>query len=246
MKASKVVRALGPIDIKSVRRDSMMSWMVVIPIIMALILRFGIPSLSERILTLWGFDLKPYYMLVVSYFVIMMVPLVYGVVIGFLLLDQRDDRTLTAFQVSPLSVSGYFMYRIAMPMVLSVVMSVAAFYLVGLIEMNLWLLLIAVIGAAPLAPLYVLYMADFAEDKVKGFALVKATGPIVLGPIIAYFIKMPWQLLLGIFPPYWPVKFFWMGYQGQSGAWLYWLIGFGYLALLVGVLLRRFNRVVYR
>lgn len=41
--------------------------------------------------------------------------MVFGVVTGFLLLDERDDRTLTALQVTPLPLRAYIFYRVTVP-----------------------------------------------------------------------------------------------------------------------------------
>jgi fluoroquinolone transport system permease protein len=41
-----------------------------------------------------------------------------GMVIGFLLLDERDARTLTALRTTPLSMRRYLGYRVALPLLL--------------------------------------------------------------------------------------------------------------------------------
>ena len=54
----------------------------------------------------------------------------------FLLLDHRDDRTLTALQVTPLTVEGYLAYRIAVPMVVSVPVMMASVAIADLVTMG--------------------------------------------------------------------------------------------------------------
>jgi fluoroquinolone transport system permease protein len=44
-------------------------------------------------------------------FLVVVMPALVGMVIGFLLLDQRDDQTLAALQVTPLTLNGYLIYR---------------------------------------------------------------------------------------------------------------------------------------
>ena len=83
----------------------------------------------------FGFDLEPYFLLLMS-FVMLMAPMLAGVVIGFLLLDQQDDQTLTALQVTPLTLSGYFTYRIAAPTVLSLFITIAAFPITSLVNLG--------------------------------------------------------------------------------------------------------------
>ena len=104
--ATAVIRALGPIDVKSVARDSMLRWMIGTPIVLALVFRWGVPAFDGWFGERYDFDLTPYYPLLCS-FLVLMIPTLMGSVVGFLLLDQRDDRTLTALQVTPLTAQGY-------------------------------------------------------------------------------------------------------------------------------------------
>ena len=59
-----------------------------------------------------GFDIVPYFPLVMGGY-LMTAPGMLGMVIGFLLLDERDARTLSALCVTPLSMRQYPAYRIA-------------------------------------------------------------------------------------------------------------------------------------
>ena len=240
-----VIRALGPIDVKSVRRDPMLRWLVGMPIALALLARWGVPIITSWLAERYAFDLRPYYPLVMS-LLLLMVPTLVGCVVGFLLLDHRDDRTLTALQVTPLTIGGYLLYRTAVPMVLSVAMMMVAIALAGLVTMGVIPALLAALQAAPLAPLYALFVGAFAANKVQGFALMKATGVLAWPPLLAYFVTSSWQVAFGIDPLYWPVKVFWMLEAGEPGTWLYYLVGLAYQSALVMLLLRRFKEVVYR
>ncbi len=240
-----VIRALGPIDVKSVRRDSMLRWLVGLPIALALLTRWGVPIVTSWLAERYAFDLRPYYPLVMS-LLLLMVPMLVGCVVGFLLLDHRDDRTLTALQVTPLTIGGYLLYRTAVPMVLSVAMMMVCIALAGLVTMRVIPALLAALQAAPLAPLYALFVGAFAANKVQGFALMKATGVLAWAPLLAYFVTSGWQVAFGIDPLYWPVKVFWMLEAGEPGTWVYYLVGLAYQSALVMLLLRRFKTVVYR
>jgi len=243
MRLAGAVRGLGPIDAKSVARDPLLRWLVLIPLFIALALRWGVPVVTTRLAQRFDFQLEPYYGLIAS-FVALIVPALAGVVIGFLLLDQQDDGTLAALQVTPLSLSGFLVYRLGAPMVLSVVLTPPAIWLTGLVTMPLIDLLIVAVVAAPLAPIYVLMMAGFARNKVQGFALMKAAGILSWPPVIGYFVPLPWQWLAGIVPHYWPAKLFWMLEAGERGIVPYLVIALVYQTALVRLLLVRFDRVV--
>jgi fluoroquinolone transport system permease protein len=240
--AFRVLLALGPVDAKSIRRDPMLKYVIFIPVPMVLVLRYGLPFLQARLLVTTGIDITPYYMLAMS-FIGMVMPLLVGMVVGFLLLDQRDDRTLSALQVTPLSLNGYLAYRISMPMLVSVVMSVVVIKAAGIIEMG-WLEAgVAALAAAPMAPLGALFLAAFSSNKVQGFALSKGSGVIMVPPLAAYFVEGSWRWAFGLAPTFWPVRLFWALQTGEAGAWAYLVIGTVYQFGLVWLLLRRFNRI---
>ena len=245
MSLARAVRALAPIDAKSIGRDPLLRWMIVMPVLMALLLRFGVPVVTARLREQYGFALEPYYALITS-FMTLLAPTMAGVVIGFLLLDQRDDGTLEALQVTPLSLSGFLIYRIAVLIGVGVAISLVAVPLIGLVDIHPLAVLLAVVVAAPLAPFYALLLAGFAKNKVQGFALMKAAGILSWPPIIAYFLPTSWQPAMGFVPHFWPVKLFWMLEAGEAGIAPYAVIGLAYQALLVGLLLRRFNRIAQR
>jgi fluoroquinolone transport system permease protein len=108
--------------------------------------------------------------------VLLMTPMLAGTVVGFLLLDQRDDQTLIALQVTPLTLGGYFVYRIAVPTLLSVVVTVLMLPVTGLLRLGPFGVMATALSACLLAPLYALLLGAYAANKVQGFALAKAAG----------------------------------------------------------------------
>ncbi|MCK5921597.1 MAG: ABC transporter permease, partial [Methylococcales bacterium] len=220
-----VFKALGPIDARNIRRDSLLRWMAFIPFLFVLMFRYLMPWMRDELMAQFNFDLAPYYILLLSYGFVIGIPVIFGVVIGFLLLDERDDGTLTALQVTPLSLNNYLMYRVAMPMLISVVLVVITFPLTGLSTLSLASVFWVSLLSAPLAPLFALLLATIAQNKVQGFAVMKGIGSFMLIPLAAFFIPAWWQILFGIFPTYWPLKLYWLLDAGDSTAWVYFVVG---------------------
>ncbi|MFQ5739974.1 MAG: hypothetical protein ACE5JX_13280 [Acidobacteriota bacterium] len=244
MRPLAAARSLSLIDWKSIRRDPMLRWLILYPVAIAFLLRWLTPVITASLESRFGFDLRPYYVLIMS-FALLIMPGLCGMVIGFLLLDQRDDRTLTALQVTPLSLGGYLSYRLAMPMVLSLLFTLLLIPLAGLVQVGFWALLASALSAAPLAPLYALFLASFASNKVQGFALAKGVGVLMIPPLVAYFVASRWQLAFGLAPHYWPAKVFWMVHGREPHVLLFILIGLAYQGLLILALMRRFDRVMH-
>jgi fluoroquinolone transport system permease protein len=218
MNVLRAYRALGPVDAHSVRRDALLRWFIFLPLLLVIVFRIAMPLATRLVWDRLTFDLHPYYQLAASFLYLMM-PLLVGMLLGFLLLDQRDDHTLTALQVTPLTLNGYLAYRISH--------------------------LAAALCAAPLAPMFALFTAAFAQNKVQGFAVMKAASVVNIPPFIAYFIPGQWQWLFGLVPTYWTVKVYWLLQAGDPQGWLALALGLAYEALLIALLLRWFNAVMH-
>ena len=107
-------------------------------------------------------------------------------------------------------------------------------------------LTLAAVLAAPMAPLFALFVVGFAANKVQGFALMKGVGVINWPPALAYFLDLKWQLVCGIVPTYWPSKVFWMLSRDEPGWWPFAVVALLYQGVLVVALVRRFERVTGR
>jgi fluoroquinolone transport system permease protein len=215
--------------------------MAIYPLVIAVVVRLGVSPLTEWLVRRYEFNLAPYYPLLMSV-ILLMPPMLAGIVIGFLLLDQRDDQTMAALQVTPLTLKGYFAYRNILPLVLSFIVTVIVFVLAGLVSVGFLGVIGAAASSAPLAPIYALALATLAANKVQGFAFSKAFGVLLFPPVFAYFFEPPVQFIFGLDPLYWPARFFWSIHAGEQMAWLYLLIGFGYQVLLIRILSRRLYR----
>lgn len=241
MKVVHALAALGPADARSVVRDPLLRWLMLYPLVVALAVRAGSGAAAAWLALRFGADLTPYYPLVMS-FVLLMPSMLVGMVVGFLLLDQRDDHTLAAIGVTPLTLAGYAGYRIALPLALSFAITLVALKLAGLVDLSLGANVAAAVAAAPLAPFYALFLGAFAENKVQGFALTKALGILVVPPCIAWFVAPPWQWLFGLDPLYWPARLYWELAAGRDLAGTYFVTGLAVQAVVLAVLLRRFER----
>jgi fluoroquinolone transport system permease protein len=245
MKYVQALRALAPIDAKSIGRDPLLRWMILYPLLMAALVRWGVPALTGRLQAVYQFDLSPYYLLLMS-FVVLMTPMLTGMVIGFLLLDEKDARTLTALQVTPLTLNGYLVYRITVPILLSFAVSLVVVSVAGLVPVEPLALILSSASAAFLTPFYALFLAAFATNKVQGFALTKGLGVLLLPPLAAYFVDPPLQWLFGLVPLFWPVKQLWLQGESVSSQGICFVVGLCYQTALLALLLRRFQTTMQR
>jgi fluoroquinolone transport system permease protein len=195
-------------------RDPLLAWVVLLPFGLALLLRMLIPAIDSA-LRQAAFDLSPYHRLIMSGY-LMTAPGIVGMVMGFLLLDERDAKTLSALRVMPMSMRRYLTLRMILPLLLGLGSTLVGYPLVGLTPMPFGVLVSLAAISALSAPTLALVLAALAPNKVAGFALVKVLNVVNLAPILAFFAPMPWQLLAGVLPAFWPMRAMWAVAAGES------------------------------
>jgi fluoroquinolone transport system permease protein len=245
MISPKTLRTLSRMDALSVSRDTLLRGMVIVPLGLAIAARWLFPSAIERVAGMLPFDIASIYPRFISYVLLLLPPAICGMVVGFTLLDQRDDHTLMALQVSPVPLQAYLAYRLATPVFVSIAMTLVALPLSGQAGLGLAELVMVSLSAALLAPIAALFLASYAANKVQGFALQKALSVFFIAPYLGMLFPLPWRLLVGFVPTYWPTALLWALQDGAPYAWVLLPIGFAYQAALLVALMRRFKRVVY-
>ncbi|NJN17406.1 MAG: ABC transporter [Oscillochloris sp.] len=238
MNTLRLIRYLSPLDLVSVRRDPLLRWLVLVPLLFAIAARGLLPQLLEGAAGLLPFDILADYDVLMGCALLLLTPMMIGMIAGFLMLDLRDDGVLAALRITPPTLSGYLTYRLALPTLLGFSLTLIAFPIAGLPSGGATALVITAAAASLQGPLYALLLATFAANKVQGFALSKALGILMLAPLVSRYIPEIWQPLLAISPFYWPAQLYWA--LSEGGNYLGWLIGaFAYPLLIIGLLARR-------
>ena len=220
---------LGRADLRHVRRDPFLLLLVTGPPALVAILRFGVPFASELPATA-GVALRSHHPLLVGFLLCMLVPHLFGSLIGLMLLDERDAGTLLAIRVTPVALRPYLCYRAAVGAVAAGVAIGLGVPLTGLVAPGAAGLAASVVLGAGLATVPLLALPAFANNKVEGLALVKAAGLPWLSPVFAWFLDAPWSWLFGIVPTYWPAAALWAAEAGRA-PWPELLAGGTYLTI---------------
>ena len=219
---SSPLGALARADMRVLGRDPLLPWMLLLPGALAWPMHVLVPMARDAVLVRSGIDLAPFYPLLMGGY-LMMAPGIVGMITGFMLLDERDSRTLTALRVTPLSMRRYLAYRIVGPLVVATASTLVGYAVIGLTPLPLGALLSVSLVGSLSAPLLALVLAAAAPNKVAGLAVVKVLNAINLLPIAAAFLPLPLQYAAGVIPTYWPMRALWSAAAGESHS--------GYLAV---------------
>lgn len=247
-------------EAKTIIREPFQVFMCLLPVIMLLLYVYVIPLVlgtmdpvneaASRTATL-----------ILIVFLISMGMFFIGAMGAFLLLDQKDERTISTIAVTPVGTSGYLMFKMVYIYFLSVVS--AAIVLLGIkyLAADKYLVygvpvlenlktehIIAYSFASSLfAPALALLQGALSKNKVEGFALVKGTGIFAMVPILILLepFKGGLQYILGIFPNFWAIKALMLelipsAFQSDLSFAAYLLIGVAYNAAIFWVTYKLF------
>jgi fluoroquinolone transport system permease protein len=233
-------------DLRRVLRDRFLLLIVTyLPFMAYAVFRAGLPKLSVYLKS--RFDLTQYYPPIYMTLIVIL-PYMFGYVLGLQLLEDKDENSLSAVAVTPFSIERYFFFRAATYGTIGALIMVVTHQIIGVITtVSLWQLLLVALVLIPNAALSALLLSILAKNQVEGFAVMKGSGMLFVGPALSFFVPQHWDLLFGIVPFYWPIKAYYVAYA-QGPAWLFFVclvVGLVYQIGVIALMYKRFKRVVF-
>lgn len=214
-------------DLRNVSRDALLAFLILSPLLIALIFRFVIPDTASLLLTVRQLSadlasrrqeletlvsaMEP---LLMSIFICMSPGLI-GAVYGLLLVDERDERTLAVLRVMPLPFGRYLAARMATPCLLSMLMTIAAYPVAGFVPLPLGTVAVIALAGATTVPVVTLTIVTFASNKVVALAIMRVINAALALPILAYFATPMQELLAWPVPSFWQMKALWLAADGR-------------------------------
>jgi fluoroquinolone transport system permease protein len=138
---------------------------------------------------------------------LLMSGIIFGSISGFSMLDDMDDGVLFSLKVTPISLTSYIFFKLFLTFIFSSVATTALLRVTGLLlDMSMLHASMIIVLSSIQAPFIALIMASFASNKVEGFVIMKLTGLTLIGPIVSLFLTDWTELLLSIFPGFFPSR----------------------------------------
>ncbi len=197
---------LWDIERKLLLRDQFARMVLLMPVIIAVLLR-GAVQVLQPLLTSRGIDLTLWHPHLFAFFLALNIPLLYGIVVGFLLLDEADQHIVLALKVTPTSLVRIVWQRVLLASIL------AAATIAGLAVALGWFhgaellrIVVASVVSSGYAGVVVLLLATFAPNKLAGFGMIKLAGIVVVLPVAAVLSQHPLRTWAGIIPTYWVIQ----------------------------------------
>lgn len=218
-------------EFKKWTRDPMMNFMLFYPILFGVIGRYIFPIIADSS----GFSIDKFADLIIVVLVLI-TPFIYGALIGFSILDDKDDHILSAIKVTPLGLNRFLSFRLIIALVLSFVACMYVMWFSDIGNLSLGSMAAISFLASLSAPATGLFINAVANNKIEGFAVMKGAGIIIIFPIIALFFIDKKELFFSFAPGFWPAKAISSLIRGDGILFLsyyqYYFIGLTYVILL--------------
>ncbi len=188
-------------ELKKWSREPLTRFILFYPILFGLIGRFLLPYIEENT----GFVVELYADIIIAIFALIM-PMIFGALIGFSILDDRDDNVLMTIKVTPLGLERFFAFRLVMIFFFAILASifVILFADIGVLSLN-EVIAISIVSALS-APLTGLFINSFASNKIEGFAIMKGFGILIFVPLASLFVFDFKELFFAFAPGFFPSK----------------------------------------
>lgn len=213
--------ALIVTDFHNIARDALLAVIIVAPILVALIFRAFVPDVDQLQDALEAYltpataeRLAVAAPLLFMSSLMAIAPGLVGAVYGLLLVDERDDRTLTVLRVMPTPFSRYLLARLVLPSALATLMSIVAYPLAGLAPLPMSVVIALAITGATSVPVVTLAMVAFSPNKVAALAVMRVANTVLALPLLAYFATPPMLYLAWPVPSFWQMKALWLAADG--------------------------------
>ena len=217
-------------EIKKWLRDPMMFFMLIYPLFFGALGRYLLPWLAEG----GSFNVDLYADLALAALALM-TPVIFGAVLAFSILDDRDDHILTSIKVTPLSLNQFLSFRFALVFAVSFAACAFVMWFADIGGLSLQNIFAISLLASLTAPMLGLVINAFSNNKIEGFAVMKGMGMVMLFPLIALFVFDYKELFFAVAPGYWPAKAISSIIRGEGLLFLsynqYYYIGFAYSVL---------------
>lgn len=188
-------------EVKKWTRDSLTAFMLVYPLLLAAIGRFLVPLISDQL----GFSLSPWYHAILSALALITAK-ISGAIVGFSILDDRDDNILLAVKVAPMTLEAFIGLKLLLVYLFSFIGCAFVIWFSNLTPLTSGVILGISALSAFEGPLVALLINCFASNKIEGFAAIKSLNALVVFPIVALFMKGAKEFIFAFEPGFWPAK----------------------------------------
>ena len=189
-------------DARQIMRDPVMATLLFAPFLLILVFKAFEIWLFPYIAQSFGIYMDTYSAYILS-FIILLTAGMLGIVVGFVMLDDKDANTLKLMEITPLGRSGYLFNRLALAVSFSVIYCLIALLVFKQPSLPIYAQLMLLILSSLYTAIIGLLIFYGSDDKVKGLTFAKGLNILSLFAFADLFALKWLTILAWFFPPYW-------------------------------------------
>ncbi|PYZ92301.1 ABC transporter permease [Salipaludibacillus keqinensis] len=197
-----VYRGFIKTETKKWTRDSLTAFMIFYPLLFGVVGRWVVPWIERSA----DMNLEPFYYIILAG-ITLVAPHIYGALIAFSIIDDREDHIFTSIMVTPLPLFQFLSFRLMMGFVLAFSASIFIILFSNLVSIGIGYVLLLSFLSALIAPIVTLLINSLAKNKIEGFAMMKAVvGVLMIFTVASLFFHDAVEWFFAFVPGFWPAK----------------------------------------
>lgn len=189
-------------DWKQIAREPVMMILFLCPVLISIVFKLLTLFLMPMIFQYFDLSFTPYmpYALALP---LIFCPMMIGIVMGFMMMEDKDAKIIELMSVTPLARQGYIANRLAFAVGATILHTIASYIIMGQYVFSLLTFLLLIIILSILAIVIGLVFFSVATDKIKGLTYAKGLNLIVIFAF-ADLLKGDFIKIISLgFPTYW-------------------------------------------
>ena len=189
-------------DIRQIFRDQTLTTFLFVPFILLLAIGLGVPQLTTQFP-----EIKDYH-----HYIMMgagiQTSTIFGFITAFIILNEKDEQVLQVIRVLPISPFYFMTYRLFFATIFSFFGAFLLIQFSGIAYPGLGNAILLSVQYGLVAPLIMLFVTTFANNKVEGMAYFKGFNLLILIPLVSFFLPNIFSSVFVFIPTYWTYQLY--------------------------------------
>lgn len=225
-------------DLIQIFRDKTLTVFLFAPLILIVFVRIFVPYITEQ------YPIIQEYHPMIMMFAGIQTAIMFGFIISFIILDEKDENVLQVIRVLPISPFYFILYRLLFATTFSTLGAFLMINLSGIAYPGLLNSFLLSIQYGLTAPFITLIIATFAKNKVEGMAFFKGVDLILLLPMLSFFVVGNIKYIFSLIPAYWTYNLFNASISNGDTIFFF-IIGLTIYSIVISVLFMQFKKKIF-
>lgn len=234
----KKILSLIHSDIRQIFRDKTLTFFLVAPMLLIVFVRIFVPFITEQ------YPIVQEYHPMLMMFASIQTAIMFGFIVSFIILDEKDENVLQVIRVLPISPFYFILYRLLFATTFSTLGAFLMINLSGIAYPGFTNSILLSIQYGLTAPFITLIISTFAKNKIEGMAFFKGVDLVLLLPLLSFFISGYTKYIFSIIPAFWTYNLYQASVSNGNSS-FYFFSGMSMYILVISVLFFQFKKRIF-